>query len=142
MDHARSKSVIAFWDQQWASVLGSALALAFLFALSGDSSTAAQQPNLNVRTQPSFTPDDPFDSHDPVMEAKRIRRYNIDRQKSMVADADKLLKLAKDLNAQIVGPHSGSITAEQFIEASEIEKLARNVKDKMSNSIVLSTAFH
>jgi len=70
-----------------------------------------------------------------------LRAMNADRQKSMVADANKLLKLAKELNAEIARTNPDALTAEQLHKMAEIEKLARNVREKMSISVRGPPAF-
>jgi ribosomal protein L11 len=60
---------------------------------------------------------------------------NADRQKTMVSDADKLLKLAAQLNAEISAANQGELTPAQLKKISEIEKLARKVREKMSTSV-------
>jgi hypothetical protein len=71
---------------------------------------------------------------DPLFAAKRMRALNADRQKSLVSDADKLLKLARQLDAEIASNPGGELTPEEMRKLSEIEKLARNVKTKMAQS--------
>lgn len=71
---------------------------------------------------------------DPVFAAKRMRALNADRQKSMVSDADKLLKLARQLDTEIASNPTEDLTPEELRKVSEIEKLARSVKAKMAQS--------
>jgi hypothetical protein len=68
-------------------------------------------------------------------EERRLRLLNAERQKNMVSDADKLLKLATQLNAEVAAAHESELTAAQLKSISEIEKLARKVKDRMSLSV-------
>ncbi len=68
-------------------------------------------------------------------EEKRLRALNAERQKSMVSDTNKLLKLADELNAEISSTNSESLTRAQLHKLGEIEKLAHGVKDKMSTSV-------
>ena len=75
------------------------------------------------------------DQPDPIEEEKRLRLLNAQRQKAMVADAAKLLKLAGELNAEVASPDSAPFTLEQLHKINEIEKLAHSVKDKMSTSV-------
>ena len=75
--------------------------------------------------------DDP-DNYDVVMAEKRLRALNTERQKQMVADAGKLLKLAKELNDEVAASNTGSLTPEQLRKIAEIEKLARSVKERMT----------
>jgi len=72
-------------------------------------------------------------STDPIIAERRIRALNAERQKRMVADADKLLALAKQLNEEVASANSGSFTTDQLRKIGEIEKLARSVKDRMAS---------
>ncbi len=65
------------------------------------------------------------------MDQKRIAVLNRLRQKAIVDDTTKLLRLAKELNADSVNMSS----AERIHKAAEIEKLAKSVKEKMSYAI-------
>jgi hypothetical protein len=71
---------------------------------------------------------------DPVFAAKRLKALNADRQKSMVSDADKLLKLARQLDTEIASNPTDELTPEETRKLAEIEKLARSVKAKMAQS--------
>jgi hypothetical protein len=73
--------------------------------------------------------------YDPVMAERRVRVLNAERQKQMVADATKLLKLAKELNDEIAAANSGAFTPDQLHKIGEIEKLARNVKERMTAGV-------
>ena len=72
--------------------------------------------------------------NDPVFVAKRLHALNADRQKAMVSDADKLVKLARQLDAEIASNPTDDLTPEELHKVAEIEKLARNVKAKMAQS--------
>jgi hypothetical protein len=63
-----------------------------------------------------------------------MRALNADRQKSMVSDADKLLKLARQLDTEIASNPTEDLTPEELRKVTEIEKLARSVKAKMAQS--------
>lgn len=69
---------------------------------------------------------------DPIAAERRQRALDIERQKQMVADAGKLLKLAKELNDEIAAANTGTLTPGQLRKIAEIEKLARSVKDRMT----------
>ena len=71
---------------------------------------------------------------DPVFAQKRLRALNEDRHKAMVSDADKLVKLARQLDAEIASNPTSELTAEELHKVAEIEKLARNVKTRMVQS--------
>jgi hypothetical protein len=66
---------------------------------------------------------------------KRLNALNAERQKSMVSDTEKLYKLAAELNKQIAQSNSGALTPDQMRMVAEIEKLAHNVRDKMTMSL-------
>lgn len=66
---------------------------------------------------------------------KMLRAMNAVRQKSLVADTNKLLRLANELNAEIAGAQPGSLTPGQLHRIAEIEKLAHSVREKMSTSV-------
>jgi len=72
---------------------------------------------------------------DPVEDEKLLRALNADRQKSMVSDASKLLRLVNELNTEIARSNPDLLNSSQLHKVAEIEKLAHNVKDKMSTSV-------
>ncbi|HTA79022.1 MAG TPA: hypothetical protein VK720_05715 [Terracidiphilus sp.] len=72
---------------------------------------------------------------DPVAAARQIQALNAERQKSMISDTDKLLKLAKELNKD-VDSNPDRLTQGELHKLADIEKLARNVKEKMSVSFI------
>ena len=71
---------------------------------------------------------------DSIFAEKRLRAMNADRQKSMVSDADKLVKLARQLDAEVASNPTDELTPEELRKVAEIEKLAHNVKAKMAQS--------
>jgi hypothetical protein len=77
--------------------------------------------------------DTPAFTDSPLAE-RQARALNIARQKHLVADADRLLKLAQELNAEITAGNQSELTPIQYRKLAEIEKLAHNVREKMSNA--------
>jgi hypothetical protein len=73
---------------------------------------------------------------------KRLRALNADRQKGMISDADKLLKLARQLDTEIAGNKTEGLTADELRKFATIEKLARSVKQKMILSWGSEPEFH
>lgn len=71
----------------------------------------------------------------PLDDERVLRALNADRQKSLVSDTNKLLKLVNELDAEIAKSNEDSLTDEQRHKVAEIEKLAHNVKEKMSTSV-------
>ncbi len=68
---------------------------------------------------------------DPVFMERRLRQLNAAQHKSMVSDTDRLVKLVKELHAEIGSSTPKALTDEQLRKVAEIEKLAHSVKDKM-----------
>ena len=124
-----------------------ALWLALVLALPGGAQNRPSQgPPTKVTQQPVPTADSkytiqqaPFSADmsnvDPIQQERWLRMQNIERQKEMVTDTNKLLKLARELNAEISGSNPDSHTPAQLRKVGEIEKLAHSVKEKMSTSI-------
>ena len=76
----------------------------------------------------------PFGQDSNSPEQRRIRMLNAERQKALISDAEKLLKLAKELNDEVAGD-SGPMSDEELRKVAEIGKLAKSVKEKMSYSV-------
>jgi hypothetical protein len=115
-----------------------ALCLALLLALPGGAQNGAPQPRGASAQPMGQGAGDPFadaDGQYSPEDERRLRALNALRQKSMVEDTNKLLKLAAELNAEVSSAHPDSLTAEQLRKLAEIEKLAHSVKDKMSTSV-------
>jgi hypothetical protein len=95
-----------------------------------------QRPPLSPQLgQPAGETGDDVPPGGSVDDEKQLRARNADRQKSLVSDTNKLLRLVKELNAEIARTNPDSLNADQLRRMAEIEKLARNVKDKMSTSV-------
>jgi hypothetical protein len=74
---------------------------------------------------------------DPVsmIDQRRIRALNNERQKQIVADTDKLLKLARELNDEVTKANTGTLTQDELHKIADIEKLARNVRQRVTESV-------
>lgn len=72
---------------------------------------------------------------DPAEVEKRLRALNAERQRSMVADTNKLLKLAQELEGEINRESPDALTPNQLRKVADIEKLAHSIKEKMSTSV-------
>jgi hypothetical protein len=122
---------------------GRAFWLALLLAVPCASGFPQQSPipGSQFPTTPHGMPQDsnensPLYNQSPPGEAeKRLRMINAERQKSMVSDTDKLLKLATELNNEIAKSNPGALTPAQLRKVAEIEKLAHSVRDKMILSV-------
>lgn len=122
--------------------LGSAVLLALLCGFICASAGRAQSSGGSNGSQESSHPFTPHvdittlsvDDPNPAMIERRILALNIERQKQMVADADKLLKLARELNEEVAKANTGTLTADELHKIAEIEKLARNVRQRMTDT--------
>ena len=76
---------------------------------------------------------EPEDEAQRQMAKKQEQRRNEERQKQLVKDTDHLLALATDLKAEVDKTDKNVLSVEVVKKADEIEKLARNVKDKMKS---------
>lgn len=77
----------------------------------------------------------PFPGQDPGVDEKRLRMLNAERQKSIISETNKLLKLAQELNRETAGGDAAPPAGDELRKLAEIEKLAHNVKEKMSYTI-------
>jgi hypothetical protein len=91
-------------------------------------------PNQNQRL-PRNPLDEGFDE-DPAMAARQLRSLSIERQRSMASDTEKLLKLAQEVKSEVDKSNSDPLTPVELRKIGEIEKLARDVRQKMSISYV------
>jgi len=83
--------------------------------------------------QPAIS--EPTGDPDAARRQRLQRRFNQDRQKSMVSDTGKLLKLAGELNAEMEVARGGELTPDQVLKVAQIEKLAHKVKEKMRQGV-------
>jgi len=72
---------------------------------------------------------------DEARHERQLQALNADRQKALVADTVKLLKLTNELNSEVSSGNSDKLTAGQLRKLEQIEKLAHSVKEKMSTSV-------
>lgn len=110
-----------------------------IWAQPGSAQISGQQDqdSVMIQTNPraqqhSF---DDFGARDPLLAKRQAVLLNAQRQKNMISDADKLLKLATELKAEIDAGNPDSLSTEQLNKIARIEKLAHSVKEKMSITI-------
>jgi hypothetical protein len=137
---AKTRALRRGKNRRW---LMAELALAAVLAAGGAYGHAQQSQQLPLGASAGIRgfPQDngPFssggDAVDSVEAERRLKALNADRQKSLVSDTAKLLKLATELNEQIAKSNTGELSPEQLRMVAEIEKLAHNVRDKMAMSL-------
>ncbi|HWA94214.1 MAG TPA: hypothetical protein VG844_06400 [Terracidiphilus sp.] len=74
----------------------------------------------------------PFD--DPAFRKRRMKALNEQRQKQLESDSQKLLKLTAEFNKEIVSESFKGPTAKQVQQLNRIEKLAKSVREKMTET--------
>jgi hypothetical protein len=74
-------------------------------------------------------------------DAKRLQYLNTERQKSLVAATNRLVKMAADLNSQINNDQHSPISPDQIRQLADIEKLAHSIRDKMSTSVIPAATY-
>lgn len=79
--------------------------------------------------------DAPADIDDPSMIERQVKLLNIQRQKAIVSDTDKILQLARELNQHANAQDPALSLPERMHKVDEIEKLARSVREKMTNAL-------
>ena len=98
-------------------------------------SQAGAPPDIIDRPRPMPTDPSSSGEYDPTMIERRIRALNNERQKDLISDTNKLLKLAQELNDEITAKNAGTLTYDQLHKIAQIEKLARSVKEKMAEAV-------
>lgn len=92
----------------------------------------AQQTSIPAADQqlpPAVTP--PPDALQQQLLLKMARERNVTRQQQIVADTDKLLALAKKLKDEVNKSNKDQLSLSVVDTASQIEKLAKTVKERM-----------
>ena len=104
---------------------------------SGSGGTGSGQGSLRESTPRSQfgMASSPFDDMDSATQQRHLVALNVERQKQMVSDTNKLLKLARELNDEVATSHATIFTADQMRKVAEIEKLAKSVRERMTSAV-------
>jgi len=73
----------------------------------------------------------PMDRSDQQVLRKMARERNVNRQKEIIADTQKLLELAQKLKAEVDKSNKDQLSLSVVDTANQIEKLAKTVKERM-----------
>ena len=65
------------------------------------------------------------------MAAQQAKGQNVERQKKLVSDTERLLSLATELKQQVDRTDKNTLSVDVIKKADEIEKLAHSVKERM-----------
>jgi hypothetical protein len=66
-------------------------------------------------------------------EVRQAQLLRVQRQKQLISDSDKLLKLATDLKQQIDNTPAETLSTDSVKKAAEIEKLAHSLRQRLKN---------
>ena len=99
---------------------------------SGRSTSRGQQMPQQPLPSSPITPDaGPIEGK---LEHDQAKLRNIDRQKQIVADTQKLVELATELQSAVQKSNKDTLSLDVIRKADEIEKLAKSVREKMKGS--------
>lgn len=112
-------------------------------AIAAHAQLPTQSPARGQSTQPSMPTLDsdgrssrdgsPGNELTVIQEAQRVKSMANSRQKRIVDDTAKLLQLATELKAAVDKTTKDQLSLDVIRKAEEIEKLARDVKQRMKN---------
>jgi len=100
----------------------------------GRSQPNSTQPQMPTSAMPSIVPSDPADERMIRLEQEQAKMRNVDRQKKLVEDTEKLLALANQLKEEVGKSNKDTLSLDVVKKADEIEKLAHSVKEKMKGT--------
>lgn len=108
-----------------AQLFASILSLFFLYAISGAQAHGGPPARVDGTVAPG-----PDEGQERIAR-EMAKKANLERQATLKNDTDKLVKLAGELKDYVDKSNENVLSLEVLKKAEEIEKLARNVKDKM-----------
>ncbi len=122
---------------RWTGTLCWVLGLAVVFCFVSGRAVRSQSGIPNIINRPAPMPTDPASSgdYDPTAMERQLNALNIERQKEMISDTNKLFKLAVELNEEVAASKSSTLTDDQLRKIAKIEKLAHGVKQKMADGV-------
>jgi hypothetical protein len=89
--------------------------------------TPPDPPNYPGQTQPARNED----AWEAQQHKSMEKRYNLQRQQDIQKDTEKLLELATELKQAVDKSNENMLSLDVIKKAEQIEKLAKQVKDKM-----------
>jgi hypothetical protein len=124
-----------------ARILGSKVLVALVLCGFAAEAGRTQQTTTPIQT-PGSTPALSKDPHDPFglgdkgdlpvdMRERQMNARELERQKQLVADTDRLLTLATQLHNDVAKTNKDILSIDVVKRADEIEKLAHAVKERM-----------
>jgi len=98
------------------------------------SQTGGRRPQTTQPQQPQPIMPDAASPTEGRLERDQAKLRNMDRQKQIVADTQKLVALANELNSAVEKSNKDTLSLDVIRKADEIEKLAKSVREKMKGS--------
>lgn len=95
---------------------------------------ALRQQSASQEIDPQFGRERQKDPTVEKMERDREKALNKQRQTSLQKDTDRLLELATELKQNVDKSNEHTLSLDVIKKAEQIEKLAKEVKDKMKGS--------
>jgi hypothetical protein len=91
-----------------------------------------QSGQLPTSSVPGVTPPDVAPG--PQVEQDQAKLRNMDRQRQIISDTQKLVSLANELKTEVDKSTKDTLSIDVIKKADEIEKLAHSVKEKMKGA--------
>jgi hypothetical protein len=105
------------------------LCLGLLFAIPGNGQSIPRGSG-SQKVDGTVAPGGPDEIRDKLAR-EMAKKANLERQASLKADTEKLLKLSTELKDYVDKTNENVLSMEVLKKAEEIEKLAKSVKEKM-----------
>ena len=110
------------------------IAIAALPGITGERKARAARPSDPQFSSERNGPQDPTEER---MERERQKALNKERQDSLKKDTDRLLALATELKERVDKTDENRLSLDVIKKAEEIEKLARQVREKMKADFMM-----
>lgn len=120
----RKRNASHYWKR-----VGSITTLSFLLATPCLAQTKSEPvpPSYPGQTQPARNQD----AWEVQQHKSMEKKYNLQRQQDIQKDTEKLLELATELKQAVDKSNENMLSVDVIKKAEQIEKLAKQVKDKM-----------
>ena len=122
-------------DRRWMSGSRRVLSLALLLGvpIAAQSPGVPIAPGIATPRQPIL--DTTMGFGDSSIGERQAKMLNIERQKTIVTDTERILQLARELDADANSDNPSMSEAVRMQKAEEIEKLAKTVREKMTYAV-------
>ncbi len=130
-DGRTENGVVTMLCRERSGWISNALCLSVAWLLLVMTAPAQMMPHQNPAIPENGSSSADADSGRREMMEKLEKRRNDLRQEQLVKDTNKLLALATELKSQVDKTNKNMLSVDVVKKAEEIEKLAKNVKDRM-----------